>query len=488
MSAWHGNAMSSSEPQSPFTVDPSILMGRRPKSSARLRLRNYLLTGLIVAGPLTITIYITWWFITWVDGWVKPLVPAAYLPETYLPFPIPGFGLVIALTGLTLARLPDREPRRQDAPEPGRGGVLSRMPVVRGIYKGTKQVFETIFSANGTSFRKVGLVEFPVKGTWSLVFISTSAAPQLEEQLAGRGRICRRLPALHAEPDDRASSSICRARRDRTHDERRRCGKARHVGRRHPARRDPGAASRRSPRSPRGRPAGASRARSARAERARRLTPPAGAAPRRRARRDRAARAERLAALARQIRVAVDDQPGVVPGGGEEIRRRRRAAPAGSREARIAGCREPRLRRAGANPPRRSGSRPRSRASFRAAPARSARAAPCRGGGRSRAASPRPIRPRSWCSWARPKRSACSIDHHRRLGHVDADLDHRRRDEDLRLAAGKARPSRRPCRGRRACRGRDRPPRRRSFRRSSKRSSAAARSTVSDSPTSGQTQ
>ena len=51
------------------------------------------------------------------------------------------------------------------------------MPVVRGIYKGTKQVFETIFSANGTSFRKVGLVEFPVKGTWSLVFISTPAAP-----------------------------------------------------------------------------------------------------------------------------------------------------------------------------------------------------------------------------------------------------------------------------------------------------------------------
>src|SRR5215210_9311513 len=74
----------------------------RPLISPRARLRNYFLTGLIVAGPVAITIYITWWFITLVDGWVKPLVPQRYLPETYLPFQIPGFGLIIAFTGLTL--------------------------------------------------------------------------------------------------------------------------------------------------------------------------------------------------------------------------------------------------------------------------------------------------------------------------------------------------------------------------------------------------
>ena len=51
--------------------------------------------------------------------------------------------------------------------------MLDRTPVVRGIYKGMKQIFETVFSQCGTQFRKVGLVEFPSKGAWSLVFISS---------------------------------------------------------------------------------------------------------------------------------------------------------------------------------------------------------------------------------------------------------------------------------------------------------------------------
>src|SRR6267154_679875 len=47
------------------------------------RFRNYFLTGLIVAGPIAITFYLTWWFVTWVDGLVRPFVPIAYRPETY---------------------------------------------------------------------------------------------------------------------------------------------------------------------------------------------------------------------------------------------------------------------------------------------------------------------------------------------------------------------------------------------------------------------
>jgi uncharacterized membrane protein len=176
--------MSPAEPKPPLitSIDPVP----RTKSSARIRLRNYFLTGLIVAGPLTITIYITWWFITLVDGWVKPLVPARYLPETYLPFQIPGIGLVIAFTGLTLLGFLTANLVGRTLLDLGEV-VLSRMPVVRGIYRGTKQVFETIFSANGTSFRKVGLVQFPVKGTWSIVFISAPAGPEMQEQLPDAG-------------------------------------------------------------------------------------------------------------------------------------------------------------------------------------------------------------------------------------------------------------------------------------------------------------
>ena len=66
------------------------------------RLRNYFLTGFIVCAPLAITAYIAWSFIGWVDSWVKPYIPAKYNPDTYLPFPVPGFGLIVALFLITM--------------------------------------------------------------------------------------------------------------------------------------------------------------------------------------------------------------------------------------------------------------------------------------------------------------------------------------------------------------------------------------------------
>jgi len=146
-------------------------------------LHSYFLTGLVVTGPVAITLYLIWTFIQWVDGWVKPFIPERYLPETYLPFQIPGFGLVVAIIGLTLigfftANLVGRTLVRLGEK------LLDRTPVVRGIYKALKQVFSTIFSQSGTSFRKVGLVEFP-QGAWSIVFISAEPSPVVEERLPG---------------------------------------------------------------------------------------------------------------------------------------------------------------------------------------------------------------------------------------------------------------------------------------------------------------
>ena len=66
------------------------------------RLRNYFLTGLVVAGPVAVTAWLIWWFVTWVDNLVRPVIPVAYRPETYLPFNIPGLGLIIVLLALTL--------------------------------------------------------------------------------------------------------------------------------------------------------------------------------------------------------------------------------------------------------------------------------------------------------------------------------------------------------------------------------------------------
>jgi uncharacterized membrane protein len=169
---------------------PGALL-QRP--SARARLRNYFLTGLIVGGPLAITLYITWWFIKLVDAWVKPFVPRAYLPESYLPFTIPGFGLIVALTALTLLGF-------LTANLVGRSFInlgetaLDRMPVIRGIYRGVKQIFETVFKQDGNSFRQVGLIEWPGEGLWSLCFITEPAQGALASALPGEEHLCVFVP------------------------------------------------------------------------------------------------------------------------------------------------------------------------------------------------------------------------------------------------------------------------------------------------------
>ena len=139
--------------------------------SGMTRLRNYFLTGLIVCAPLAITIYIAWSFIGWVDGWVKPYIPARYTPDSYLPFAVPGFGLLVALVVITTVGF-------LTANFIGRAIVgygerlLNSTPLVRGIYKTLKQLFETVLSNKSDMFNRVGLVEYPRKDVWSLVFVA----------------------------------------------------------------------------------------------------------------------------------------------------------------------------------------------------------------------------------------------------------------------------------------------------------------------------
>ena len=153
-----------------------------PQSGAIARIRNYFLTGLVVAGPVLITAYLTWSFITWVDNVVRPFIPPIYRPETYLPWPIPGTGLVIAFVALTMLGFLTANLVGRSLVELGEG-LLNRMPIVRPIYKTMKQIFETLFSKSGSSFRKVALVEVPAPGMWSLVFLSQPPAGELEAKL-----------------------------------------------------------------------------------------------------------------------------------------------------------------------------------------------------------------------------------------------------------------------------------------------------------------
>ena len=142
------------------------------------RIRNYFLTGLVVAGPLAVTAWLIWSVINWVDGFVTPFIPPPYRPETYLPWPIPGTGLIIAIVALTALGFLTANLVGRKLVELGES-LLSRMPIVRPIYKTMKQIFETLFSKTGSSFRQVALVEFPAPGMWSLVFLSQPPSPEI---------------------------------------------------------------------------------------------------------------------------------------------------------------------------------------------------------------------------------------------------------------------------------------------------------------------
>jgi uncharacterized membrane protein len=160
------------------------LLGEEGPHSSHLgaRLRGYFLTGLIVVGPVAITIYVVWWFINLVDGWVKPLIPKAYLPETYLPFNVPGVGLIVGIFGLMVIGALTANLFGRTIVAYGEM-MLDRMPVVRGVYRLLKQIFTTIFSKSGSSFKRVGIIEFPRKGLYALVFVSGDPPAEVKDKL-----------------------------------------------------------------------------------------------------------------------------------------------------------------------------------------------------------------------------------------------------------------------------------------------------------------
>ena len=163
------------------------------KNTAGMRLRRYFLTGLIVVAPLVITAYLTWSFVLWVDGWVKPYLPATYNPDTYLPFSLPGYGLLVALVALTMVGFLTANLVGRTIIGFGES-LLDRMPLVRVVYKGLKQIFETVLAEQSNSFKQAALIEYPRKGLWSIVFIATETKGEVDHKLPGEDTISVFLP------------------------------------------------------------------------------------------------------------------------------------------------------------------------------------------------------------------------------------------------------------------------------------------------------
>jgi uncharacterized membrane protein len=164
----------------------SEMLPSPPRRKRRLplieHLRGYFIAGILVTGPTALTLYLTWTFVRFIDNSVGSILPKEYNPETYLPFYIPGIGLIVAVVGLTLIgaatagvagrfflRLSER--------------VLARMPIVRGIYSAVKQIFETVLAKQSNSFREVVLIEWPRHGAWTIGFVTATAEAEIADQV-----------------------------------------------------------------------------------------------------------------------------------------------------------------------------------------------------------------------------------------------------------------------------------------------------------------
>jgi uncharacterized membrane protein len=158
-------------------------MSSRLFAARRLtRLRNYFLTGLIVTGPLAITVYLVWSFVQWADGWIVPLVPQVYNPGTYLPFHVPGFGIAVgAFVATAIGFLAAGYAGRRVVAFGER--MLGRMPVVRNLYNGLKQMIQTVLSSEGGVFQQAALIEYPRKGVWAIALVAPAAAAEIAEHL-----------------------------------------------------------------------------------------------------------------------------------------------------------------------------------------------------------------------------------------------------------------------------------------------------------------
>ncbi len=159
-----------------------VLIAPRQRPGVFTRLRNYFLTGIIVTAPIALTIYLTWQFIDWVDSQAIPLLPAKYNPENYLPFSLPGLGLVMMVVILTFVGFLTANIFGRTLLKTGER-LVNRMPVVRTIYGALKQVLETVLSQSSNSFRQAVLVEYPRRGIWTVAFVTGDTEGEVATRL-----------------------------------------------------------------------------------------------------------------------------------------------------------------------------------------------------------------------------------------------------------------------------------------------------------------
>ncbi len=143
--------------------------------------RRYFISGLLVWLPIWVTLLAITFLLDILSNTLL-LLPHRYQPDVLFGFHIPGISVLITLTvifvtGVVAANIVGKRlVIFGDA-------LIGRIPLVRTVYTGVKQVVETLFTPGGQSFRKVLLVEYPRVGMWSLAFQTGDVAPQIQSHI-----------------------------------------------------------------------------------------------------------------------------------------------------------------------------------------------------------------------------------------------------------------------------------------------------------------
>jgi len=146
-------------------------------------LKRYFLTGLLVLIPISLCIYILKIVVTAADRFLG-FLPSTYNPGTYLPFHIPGLGIIITfvlifLVGLVTANFVGKRVVG------GIESVFAKIPLVRTIYTGAKEVVQTFIHDRPAQFRQVVLIEYPRKGIYAIAFVTGSPIGELASKVDG---------------------------------------------------------------------------------------------------------------------------------------------------------------------------------------------------------------------------------------------------------------------------------------------------------------
>ncbi|HUU41268.1 MAG TPA: DUF502 domain-containing protein [Desulfatiglandales bacterium] len=146
----------------------------------RMKFKNYFLTGLLVILPVFITGYIIAFLIRGMDAILK-YVPPKYLPETYFNIYIPGLGLILVIIIIVVVGLLTRNIVGKKIVNIGEN-IVDRIPIVRIIYSGVKQLIEAFFLEKSTAFKRVALLEYPRRGIYVIGFITGEGKGEIQRK------------------------------------------------------------------------------------------------------------------------------------------------------------------------------------------------------------------------------------------------------------------------------------------------------------------